>query len=103
MGAYIYNVQERVKKILEEEPEARNSDEFLISKVDTQINPAISKMPYFDVMQNRRKYGLPSCESVRRCRQKLQAEHPELGPTKRVRSYREELESIFEDYARSKA
>lgn len=103
MSANLYNVHERVKQILTEEPETRNSDELLISKVDIQINPAISKLPYFDVMQNRKKYGLPSCESVRRCRQKVQASNPELKPTKKVKTYREEMEQIFEDYARSKA
>lgn len=97
----LYNIQTRVRRILQENVDARNSDELLISIVDTEINPGISKMPYFDVMSHRHKYGLPSCESIRRCRQKLQADEPELAPTSKVKKYREDNQAEFEEFARS--
>lgn len=97
----IYNVYERVTRILFTEPETRNSDELLISKVDIDINPRISKLPYFDVMANRRKYGLPTCESIRRARQKAQEKNPELQSNKRVRQYRKDNQAEFEEFARS--
>lgn len=98
----IYNVKERVKQILQDYPQTRNSDELLISMVDTDINPQIAAMPYWVVMQNRKKYGLPSCESVRRARQVIQANNPELAATDRVRKYRKELEPEYKELARSK-
>jgi len=97
----IYNTHERVLRILTESPETRNSDDLLISKVDEDINPAVLKLPYFDVMKNRKKYGLPTCESIRRARQKVQELNPELRSTTRVRRFRKELQEEYENYART--
>lgn len=40
----------------------------------------------------------PSCESIRRCRQKIQEHYPELGPNKEVKKLRknkQESKSTF--------
>lgn len=99
----LYNTKERTFRILKEHPEARNSDEVLISMVDTDINPTVAKMPYWVVMHNRAKYGLPTCESIRRCRQKLQSEHPELGSHEKIARVKREREKEYREFVRSKA
>jgi hypothetical protein len=45
----------------------------------------------------------PSTESVRRTRQKAQAEHPELRAAPQVQRYRERQERIYLDFARGQA
>lgn len=99
----VYNVKQRVIFALMQHPEARDSDELLISIIDEGIRPEVKHIPYSEVMRNRNKYGLPSCESIRRCRQKVQAEYSELCGSKKVQQYREEKRKEYEEFARSLA
>lgn len=98
----MFNVYERVVPILKNYPGTRNSDGDLIATVDESINPAITNMSYGYVMRNRRYLGLPSCESIRRSRQKAFTEHPELKANEQVQKYRNNLEKEYIDFARSK-
>ena len=52
------------------------------------------------VMSNRKVFGLPAFESVRRTRQKLQAAHPELAGDSNVEAQRMLNEGVFKEYAR---
>jgi hypothetical protein len=45
-------------------------------------------------------YQFPAFETVRRTRQKLQAEFPELSGNREVQEHREANEAVFRDYAR---
>lgn len=99
----LYNIYNRVIAIMMTEPETRNSDSLLISRVDAEINPKAAALPYFEVMENRKKYGLPNCESIRRARQKAQATHPELLGNRKVKKHREELEEEYKAFARDKS
>ena len=51
-----------------------------------------------DVMLNLKELGLPCFETVRRTRAKIQAENPELKPSKEIQDFRAELEEEFRDY-----
>lgn len=89
-----------VKKILQDVPEARNSDDFLYYKVCEKINALYINLPFWKVIVNRKLYGFPAFESVRRTRQKVQAEYPELSGNSTVEGNRMLNEKVFRDYAR---
>jgi len=83
---------DKVKTILENYPETRNSDKKLIWRIwkelgliygvtythDDGIVYGRESIQYDNFMK------APSTESVRRCRQKIQSLHPELEPTSEV-------------------
>ena len=91
---------ELVKDILENNPDARNSDDYLYYKVCERINAIYLNLPFWKVIMNRKKYGFPAFESVRRTRQKLQATHPEFAGDGNVEAGRMLNEEVFRDYAR---
>ncbi len=101
----ILNTSKMVKLALTVCPETRNSDSFLYLKVIEQ--QAIDKgmdihhipLPHF--LENFRKWGFPCFETVRRTRQKIQAEFPELASTSQVAGLRADREEVFREYARS--
>ena len=67
-----------VKKVLNEHPETRDSDSKLICWVYSITNPEVLKLSFSKVMWNSKFYNLPSFETIRRTRQKLQHDYPEL-------------------------
>lgn len=89
-----------VKKLLIQFPELRNDDDLLYRNVCKEIYPAVMTQFFGAVLRNRRIYGLPSFETVRRTRQKVQATYPELKGTKRVREGRKAKETEYREYAR---
>ena len=58
--------------------ETRDSDFKLICWVCSVTNPDVMSQPFSKVLWNYQKYNLPSFETIRRTRQKLQHDHPEL-------------------------
>lgn len=84
-----------VKKLLIEKPSTRNSDSELYVEVCQVLNPKASSTPFSVVMSNLEYMGLPCFETVRRTRQKLQAEFPELQASDRVQDFRAEREVQF--------
>ena len=93
---------EIVKHILKQHREARNSDDQLYLKVCEHINGVCSNLPFKQVIANRKEYGLPAFESVRRSRQKIQSMHPELAGDKDVEAGRSLNEEVFRNYARKR-
>lgn len=89
-----------VKDILEKCPEARNSDMKLYYRVAERINSNILTMPFGMVICDLKAYRLPAFESVRRTRQKLQSEYPELSGSHAVAGQRKLNEAVYRDYAR---
>lgn len=94
----IYNL---VKEILTADVTARNSDVYLIEKVDERLYPGITEMPYGFVLENRKLFGLPSFETIRRSRQKVQHDYPKLQADKDVKGERAKLEAEYFDFALS--
>ena len=98
------NTKTIVKTILEEDPRARNSDSHLYLKVIEHISEQLGydiwnfKVPYF--LEYMTVYGFPAFETVRRTRQKLQAEYPELSANRKVAAHRAENEAAFREFAR---
>ena len=101
----ILNTAKIVKLALTVCPETRNSDSFLYLKViefqAAQKNMDIRNIPLPHFLENFQKWGFAPFETVRRTRQKLQAEFPELASTETVAEKRSEREEVFREYARS--
>lgn len=89
-----------VRHILGTQPKARNSDDYLYVKVCEYINPGYITLPFGEVILNRKDFHFPAFESVRRTRQKLQADHPELyAADADVEAQRDLNEDTFRQYS----
>ncbi len=88
-----------VKRILEEEPDTRNNDGLLYLRVCQYYNPSIAMFPFGPVMSNLNSYNLPPAESVRRARQKMQAQYEHLKANKTVKEHRAENELKYKAFA----
>ena len=100
----LISITNLVKMILETNPQTRNSDSLLYLKVLEHV--AIQKgldlsafsVPYFLI--NMKHYNFPCFESVRRTRQKIQNQYPELKGCEAVQAARAENEQIFRQYSK---
>lgn len=95
------NTTKMVKYVLEKEPRTRNSDNLLWLEVIKLKNQGVLRMPMAIVLPNLKEYGLPSIETVGRCRRKLQADFPELRAGAEVQAFRSELETEFREWAKA--
>lgn len=88
-------VRDAVKVVLTQNEAARNSDWVCINEtlkfyVDTNLS--------LDEICNLGLSGkIPTFETIRRCRQKLQETHPELQGDERVRKFRAEKEEEMKE------
>lgn len=98
---HLKRTTELVKAILEEIPETRNDDDYLYYKACERVNRESLDLPFCMVIMNRKEFGYPPFESVRRTRQKIQEKHPELSGAADVVEIRKNAEKVFRDYARS--
>ena len=97
------NTTELVKELLRTQPATRNSDDILYISVCRCINPIAINLSFADVLLKRKEWGIPPFESVRRARQKVQAENPELAANSNVEGHRTLNEMVFREYAKGKA
>lgn len=95
----IKKTSELVKKILETVPETRNSDMLLYYRVCETLNNEALSAPFGMVILELKKRKLPGFETVRRSRQKIQREFPELAGCSAVEAHRTLNEEKFRDYA----
>lgn len=99
----IYKVSNIVKEILEEDPNARDSDNYLYYKVLKHIGSIngidIETMSIPRFFLNIKTYGFPQFETVRRTRQKIQHDNPELAGSREVQSMRAANEEEYRSYA----
>lgn len=93
------NTSDIVKVVLQRYPEARNSDDYLYFKVCEYINGTHISLPFWKVIKERKDFGYPPFESVRRSRQKIQATYPELASSKAIEAHRKENEKIYEAFS----
>lgn len=97
----IKKIENIVLGVLERYPESRDSDETLYYEI---IKDHEHTMHYgfsvYELLMERKKWGIPSYETVGRTRRKLQEEHEELRGSKWATRYRREEEERFIAYAR---
>ncbi len=92
-------LKEKIKKILIENPETRNSDTELLIKYCEILGIILTETQ----KEQFRKYKIGN-DSPRRCRQNLQVEYPELKADKEVQKYRKIKEKEFiQEYSTNKA
>ena len=90
-----------VKSILEQDEQARNSDSFLHFRVLERIDKAILTVPVHEFLLGMGLNGIPPFESVRRTRQKIQAEYPWLAACDTVKEFRAANEEVYRDFSRA--
>ena len=87
-----------ITKILEEYPQTRNSDNLLYLTVIETLGKGNSEKPISLILMNLEELGLPCFETVRRTRQKIQAERDDLKAADKVQDFRTEREIQFREY-----
>ncbi len=98
----LMTLQNKVKTILEQEPETRDSDELLWLRTIESMSPEdIQKLNFSFVIRNVNYLSLPNYKSVCRARRKLQAKYPELNGSKPKRKFRAQNEERFIEYSRA--
>lgn len=93
------DLNEIVKKVLTTSKEARDDDFKVIGYVIKEINPMVMKLTLGQALWNHAELDLPSFETIRRTRQKIQHDHPELRGElylKRMEKQAEWLEKFSE-------
>ena len=107
MKKELQNTSHLVKVILEQDERARNSDSFLYFRVlgvlGMKFGIDINKMTVSDFLLNRVGYEFPGFETVRRTRQKVQQQFPELAGSAAVGKMRSDREKGFRAFARGNA
>ena len=91
----LYKLSEIVRSELESRPETRSSDRMLIYSV-YRDHYGVNNDKWSNVILNK---DLPSFESIRRCRQKLQAKHPELKAVEKIEQVRFDLQKDYIEFA----
>lgn len=92
----IDSVKDLVYMILRTEPATRNSDKVLIYSIYKKFGVNAGES-FEDVLFNE---DLPSFETIRRARQKAQADFPNLRAGETVETFRSEREAEFREFAR---
>lgn len=93
------DLNEIVKDILTTSKEARDDDFKVIGYVIKEINPMAMKLTLGQALWNHSELNIPSFETIRRTRQKIQHDHPELRGElylKRMEKQTEWLEKFSE-------
>lgn len=96
----LISISKSVKLALEVAPETRSNDDLLYLYVCNMINPSVMIQPFHAVLAQRKSLNLPTFETVRRARQKIQAKFPDLSGNEECIKARKELEAEFREFAR---
>lgn len=89
------DIASKVRYALEVSPEARSDDRKVIEIVYDEFY-GVWEQPFYKVLQCNK---LPSFESIRRARQKIQELHPELRAVKAVEDKRIALQEDYLEFA----
>ena len=76
-------LENKIRKILVNYPETRNDDNVLIYQYLKEYHD-IDLISVKDLFLNGRKLGIPSFESITRCRRKIQEHSPYLRCTEKI-------------------
>ena len=93
----VRDVEPKVATILEAFPHTRDSDKLLVLNVYNAFYNVGVNDGFAAVMM---RTDLPSFESIRRARQKLQAKYPELRATDKVEAIRSAEQEDYRKYAK---
>ena len=96
MKKKLNNVTRMVWFILENYPETRSDDRKLIEILYDEFY-GVWDVPFYIAIRNK---SLPSFETIRRCRQKIQEENESLRAAKEVEDERIRVQVDYIEYAR---
>ena len=88
------DLTEVVRQALTDHKDARDSDFRLVGWVIKVMCPNAMKMTFGDVLWNASSLNLPSFETIRRTRQKLQHDNPDLRGEMYVKRINKQTEYI---------
>ena len=94
-----------VTETLKQGENFRENDDLLYLTICIKLfsnRGSITDMTVADFFTNRKKYGLPTFESVSRCRRKAQEENPALKPVEPVQIGREKKRDEFYKWSQLK-
>ena len=100
-------LKEIVIETLKQGETFRENDDELYFAVCVKVNSRISDrllsdMTVGEFFGNRKRYGLPTYESVSRCRRKAQEEHPDLRPCEKIQEARRTKQDEFYKWSQLK-
>ena len=97
-------VTDMVKLILLKHPEARNSDNILylyvLKEKGKQKDIKLENMSVISFFTKIKELGVPSIETVGRCRRKIVESYPQLAGNDTVEGYRRVNEETFKEFAK---
>ena len=100
----LITIKSLVESILKQDAGTRNSDSYLYLRVIGELAGEkmidLSKVSILDFLHNMSKWGFPPFETVRRARQYLQHDDPELSSNEEVQTFRTQYEAVFREFAR---
>ena len=103
----LHTTSDLVKAILESKPYTRNSDNALYLEVlkfyEFQNDTIILHQSVEFFLNHMNMYGVPSIETIGRCRRKVQELHPELRASEPVEAERTKLVGDFKSFSREGA
>ena len=94
-------IKSQVEYLLREYPCLRDSDWYLIGTMYNRYYGIDYNVGFLYVMKHHDELGLPSFETIRRTRQKVQEEHPELESSKAKKKERQMAFNDFYEFAKS--
>lgn len=94
-----YDLEPIVDCVLREFPDTRGDNFLLCVYVWNKFTDTTQALDHIFV--NHKEFGIPSFESITRCRRKLQERDPSLRPDWRTREARKAEEAEMVDYALS--
>lgn len=94
-----FKIESVVKEILTSIPATRSDDYLLYREMCSRLCPQAGALPLSTALERHKSLGMPSWETVSRCRRKVQERCPELRDpaTAKVRA---EEEQQYKEYAR---
>ncbi len=93
------DLEKKVRRVLKDIPNTRGDDDLLYKFVLADMNINLSKFNAENFLLNYRKMGIPTIETVGRCRRKIQAKDETLKPTPDIVLNRKKLETSFYNYS----
>ena len=93
-------IKPQVEYLLKKYPVLRDDDFLLIGSIYHHYYDIGYDESFLQVMKNHKELGLPSFETIRRTRQKVQEENPLLESSKAKKKERQIAFNEFYDFAR---
>lgn len=92
-------LEPKVKEILIKNPSARGDDDLLYENLLKEMEVDLTKITARNFLLSYRKLGIPTIETVGRCRRKIQENDETLKPTPDIILNRKKLEHSYYCYS----